>query len=502
MNQENLKQALIINSIVTKFTNRITGEKFEELKAKLNDETKKIKVELDDYTKTNAVPGAMGQKGPKGEKGIVGPMGPKGRDGMNGRDGINGENGVNGKDGSSDTPQEIVTKLETLKGVNMLSASAIKDLDTEIKKQGHGPIVVNAAGGLQTNQITGISGLALLSGMVAGDIPFFGGSQLMSIPMGSSGWILQQVGNSFVWISEPWVFRAGDTMTGNLNIMGSTLNLTYGNSPQAMGPSTQLNSSELAFKMNLWSGAAAVDHSFRMFGQARNGITNNSDLQFYFDASQLMRLSQTGLLTVFGSQALINNSQVSTTNPGIAPMFTVNNSSSTVNNMGVFENRNSAGSDNGYIVFRNTNHLGSSQIAQMEIWLGSGTGPTVLQLFTFGNSGFLGIGNGLTQPLSGLHFKNGLRVQSRRVSATGVIQINDYYIGASTGASISLTLPNGSSAIDVMYKVIDESGAAATNSITVLTQAGELINGTSFKLINTNFGALEMIGNSGRYFIT
>ena len=67
--------------------------------------------------------GDVGPIGPKGDS-IVGPQGPKGNDGntiigpqgISGKDGesIIGPQGKNGKDGSPDTPQQILSKVESL----------------------------------------------------------------------------------------------------------------------------------------------------------------------------------------------------------------------------------------------------------------------------------------------------------------------------------------------------------------------------------------------------
>lgn len=57
-----------------------------------------------------------------------------GEDGKNGVDGKDGKPGENGKDGSSDTPIQIVEKLESLAEENRLDVSAIRGLESFIKK--------------------------------------------------------------------------------------------------------------------------------------------------------------------------------------------------------------------------------------------------------------------------------------------------------------------------------------------------------------------------------
>lgn len=70
----------------------------------------------------------------KGDKGEKGKDGKDGKDGKSGVDGKDGTDGVDGKDGSQDTPEQIVEKLEGLKGDARLDISAIKGIDEVIKK--------------------------------------------------------------------------------------------------------------------------------------------------------------------------------------------------------------------------------------------------------------------------------------------------------------------------------------------------------------------------------
>lgn len=61
--------------------------------------------------------GPQGEQGIRGEKGLDGKDGKKGEQGEQGEPGNNGENGSDGKDGSSDTPEQIVEKINTLEEV-------------------------------------------------------------------------------------------------------------------------------------------------------------------------------------------------------------------------------------------------------------------------------------------------------------------------------------------------------------------------------------------------
>lgn len=99
---------------------------------------------LGDFDKIKGEKGDKGDKGDTGPQGesIVGPQGPQGLpgepgldglDGKDGKDGVDGLPGLPGRDGSPDTPTEIKTKLESLKGEERLDASAIKNLPQSVK---------------------------------------------------------------------------------------------------------------------------------------------------------------------------------------------------------------------------------------------------------------------------------------------------------------------------------------------------------------------------------
>lgn len=67
------------------------------------------------------------EKGDKGDKGEDGKDGIDGKDGLDGLDGADGKDGVDGLDGSSDTPEDIAVKLNTLE--NAIDKKVIKGLD-------------------------------------------------------------------------------------------------------------------------------------------------------------------------------------------------------------------------------------------------------------------------------------------------------------------------------------------------------------------------------------
>jgi len=70
-------------------------------------------------------------------------------------------------------------------------------------------------------------------------------------------------------------------------------------------------------------------------------------------------------------------------------------------------------------------------------------------------------------------------------------QITDYYIGCSTG--ITVTLPLGATlTVGKQYIIKDESGTASASRITVAATSPNLIDGSSSAILNTNYSALTV----------
>ncbi len=97
-------------------------------------------------------------------------------------------------------------------------------------------------------------------------------------------------------------------------------------------------------------------------------------------------------------------------------------------------------------------------------------------------------------------------LHARRVAANATISRFDHYIGVTdTSSARTLTLPSTGSATTIAYKnqhfiIKDESLAAGTNNITIVTNGG-LIDGLSSFVINTNGGAIEIVFNGTNYFV-
>ncbi len=215
---DNKQNALIVDAVIRKVANRLSGQKYIELEGKILEKSERLKVELVDYAKQNATPGLKGEKGDQGLPGVPG------RDGKDGNPGMDGKNGKDGLDGSPDSPKMIVMKLMTLVGNARLDASAIKNLDEYIGKfkAQDRVTMINAPGGGPAPIFP--NGL------------FYSTSNVLSpITAGTSGQYLTPQGNSFGFATLPMIDfsgigssflgKFGDTAIGLYNF-GGTLTAT------------------------------------------------------------------------------------------------------------------------------------------------------------------------------------------------------------------------------------------------------------------------------------
>jgi len=69
-------------------------------------------------------------------------------------------------------------------------------------------------------------------------------------------------------------------------------------------------------------------------------------------------------------------------------------------------------------------------------------------------------------------------------------------------AARTVTLPAASTMSGKRITVKDEAGAAATNNLTVVVASSGTIDGASSKVINTNFGVLNVYSNGTQWFTT
>jgi len=82
------------------------------------------------------------------------------------------------------------------------------------------------------------------------------------------------------------------------------------------------------------------------------------------------------------------------------------------------------------------------------------------------------------------------------------VLITDNTIGVtSTAAARTITMPNSGMTDGQIWTIKDESGAAATNNITI-SGNGANIDGAATFVINNNFGAVNIYWNGSAFFIT
>jgi hypothetical protein len=87
-------------------------------------------------------------------------------------------------------------------------------------------------------------------------------------------------------------------------------------------------------------------------------------------------------------------------------------------------------------------------------------------------------------------------------SGTATIAATDAYIGVNNPGAVTLTLPSGSSVTNGKFFVVkDESGAAATNNITIIGNGTDKIDGQANVIINTNYGIVRLLWNTNLWSI-
>lgn len=86
--------------------------------------------------------------------------------------------------------------------------------------------------------------------------------------------------------------------------------------------------------------------------------------------------------------------------------------------------------------------------------------------------------------------------RAKSINANYIVQLEDRIIGVDTsGGAIQITMPstfvqasNDNNSQVCIFK--DETGDAAVNNITIVTEGSELIDGAATKVINTNYGSV------------
>lgn len=76
----------------------------------------------------------------------------------------------------------------------------------------------------------------------------------------------------------------------------------------------------------------------------------------------------------------------------------------------------------------------------------------------------------------------------------------DRVIGVNRAGTVTVTLPTAEVRPGRIYTVEDESGAAASNNITVATEGSETIDGSATDVISTNYGSKTYYSDGSNWF--
>ena len=85
-------------------------------------------------------------------------------------------------------------------------------------------------------------------------------------------------------------------------------------------------------------------------------------------------------------------------------------------------------------------------------------------------------------------------------AATYTAKAGERLIGVNRAGTVTITLPTAQLRAGRTYTIKDESGAAATNNITVATEGSETIDGAATDVISDNYGAKTYYSDGTRWF--
>jgi hypothetical protein len=85
-------------------------------------------------------------------------------------------------------------------------------------------------------------------------------------------------------------------------------------------------------------------------------------------------------------------------------------------------------------------------------------------------------------------------------AASYTAKAGDRFIGVNRAGTVGITLPTSQLRAGRLYTVKDESGAAATNNITVATEGAETIDGSATDTINQDYGAKAYYSDGSNWF--
>lgn len=122
---------------------------------------------------------------------------------------------------------------------------------------------------------------------------------------------------------------------------------------------------------------------------------------------------------------------------------------------------------------------------------------SVLNLLVAGNTLAQGTSDGFLDFECGFRFDHTVVTGSSYAVDTG---FPDYFVFINFAGAVAITLPPPTNGRQVSIK--DISGLAATNVITVLPNSGELIDGQSSQLLNTNYAGKVFCSDGNNWFST
>lgn len=106
----------------------------------------------------------------------------------------------------------------------------------------------------------------------------------------------------------------------------------------------------------------------------------------------------------------------------------------------------------------------------------------------------------LTQAVNTMVNRLNIPYEKVRVSSYDV-KVDDMFLDVSVNQATTLTLPK-SPPIGTNLIIKDSSGSAGTHNITITANTGNTIEGSTSKLINTNYGVLSIIYDGTNKWLT
>lgn len=109
-----------------------------------------------------------------------------------------------------------------------------------------------------------------------------------------------------------------------------------------------------------------------------------------------------------------------------------------------------------------------------------------------------------TSPYMDILTAGGVSILGRRATAVDTAIVStDYLIAVtSTAAPRTITLPDATTLpVAQSFCIVDESGGAATNNITIATVGGQTINGATSFIMDNDYGSVELYTSGTNWFI-